>query len=106
MELSALTSNPSRRGILQTENCVSGYALSRYAKTVSADGEEEIINLIKTAIQQHVKEHEGHNMAQRSYDHPLHPDLTPDVLTSVLPPGTVSSRRESEVDFAHISPSL
>ena len=28
---------------------------------------------------------------KRSYGHPLHPDLTPDVLTCVLPLGTVSS---------------
>ena len=47
-------------------------------------------------------EHAEHNKAQRSYGHPLHPDLTPDVLTCVLPPGTVSSGRESEVDSAHL----
>ena len=38
---------------------------------------------------------------KRSYGHPLHPDLTPDVLTCVLPLGTVSSGRESEVESAH-----
>ena len=37
-----------------------------------------------------------------SYVHPLHPDLTPDVLTCVLPLGTVSSGRESEVESAHL----
>ena len=37
-----------------------------------------------------------------SYGHPLHPDLTPDVLTCVLPLGTVSSGRESEVESAHL----
>ena len=39
---------------------------------------------------------------KRSYGHPLHPDLTPDVLTCVLPLGTVSSGRESEVTSAHL----
>ena len=39
---------------------------------------------------------------KRSYGHPLHPDLTPDVLTCVLPLGTVSSGRESEVESAHL----
>ena len=34
----------------------------------------------------------------KSYAHPLHPDLTPDVLTCILPLGTVSSGRESEVE--------
>ena len=39
---------------------------------------------------------------KRSYGHPLHLDLTPDVLTCVLPLGTVSSGRESEVESAHL----
>ena len=39
---------------------------------------------------------------KRNYGHPLHPDLTPDVLTCVLPLGTVSSGRESEVESAHL----
>ena len=39
---------------------------------------------------------------KRSYGHPLHPDLTPGVLTCVLPLGTVSSGRESEVESAHL----
>ena len=39
---------------------------------------------------------------KRSYGHPLQPDLTPDVLTCVLPLGTVSSGRESEVESAHL----
>ena len=39
---------------------------------------------------------------KRSYGHQLHPDLTPDVLTCVLPLGTVSSGRESEVESAHL----
>ena len=39
---------------------------------------------------------------KRSYGHPLHPDLTPDVLTCVLPLGTVSSGREIEVESAHL----
>ena len=39
---------------------------------------------------------------KRSYGHPLHPDLPPDVLTCVLPLGTVSSGRESEVESAHL----
>ena len=39
---------------------------------------------------------------KRSYGHPLNPDLTPDVLTCVLPLGTVSSGRESEVESAHL----
>ena len=39
---------------------------------------------------------------KRSYGHPLHPDLTPDVLTCVLPLGTVSSGRESEVESVHL----
>ena len=39
---------------------------------------------------------------KRSYGHPLHPDLTPDILTCVLPLGTVSSGRESEVESAHL----
>ena len=38
---------------------------------------------------------------KRSYGHPLHPDLTPDVLTCGLPMGTVSSGRESEVESVH-----
>ena len=37
-----------------------------------------------------------------SYGHPLHPDLTPDVLICVLPLGTVSSGRESEVESANL----
>ena len=39
---------------------------------------------------------------KRSYGHPMHPDLTPDVLTCVLPLGKVSSGRESEVESAHL----
>ena len=39
---------------------------------------------------------------KRSYGHPLHPDLTPNFLTRVLPLGTVSSGRESEVESAHL----
>ena len=39
---------------------------------------------------------------KRSYGQPLHPDLTPDVLTCVLPLATVSSGRESEVESAHL----
>ena len=39
---------------------------------------------------------------KRSYGHPLHPDLTPGVLTCVLPLGTVSSGRESEVESVHL----
>ena len=39
---------------------------------------------------------------KRSYGHPLHTDLTPDVLTCVLPLGIVSSGRESEVESAHL----
>ena len=39
---------------------------------------------------------------KRSYGHLLHPDLTPDVLTCVLPLGTVSSGRESDVESAHL----
>ena len=31
----------------------------------------------------------------RSFDHPLHPDLIPDVSTPVLPLGTVRSGREN-----------
>ena len=58
---------------------------------------------VQTAIQQHVVELAEHNKAQRSYGHPLHPDLTPDVvLTCLLPLGTVSSGRESEVESAHL----
>ena len=45
---------------------------------------------------------ESLNKAQKSYGHPLHPDLTPDVLTCVLPLGTVSSGRESEVESVHL----
>ena len=56
---------------------------------------------VLTAILQHVVEHAEHNKAQRSYGHPLHPDLTPDVLICVLPLGTVSSGRESEVESVH-----
>ena len=41
-------------------------------------------------------------MHKRSYGHPLHPDLTQDVLTCVLPLGTFSSGRESEVESAHL----
>ena len=40
---SAVASNSSRRRKLQNQTCVSGYALSRYARTVSVDGAEEII---------------------------------------------------------------
>ena len=39
---------------------------------------------------------------KRSYGHPLHPDLTSDVLTCVLPLGTVISGIESEVIPAHL----
>ena len=39
---------------------------------------------------------------KRSYGHPLHADLTPDVLTCVLALGTVSSGRENEVESAHV----
>ena len=45
MELIALAGNPSRRRYHQIETCLSGYAYSRYAKSVSADGAEEIIIL-------------------------------------------------------------
>ena len=41
-------------------------------------------------------------MHNRSYGHPLHPDLTPDVLTCVLPLGTVSSGKEGEVESAQL----
>ena len=39
---------------------------------------------------------------KRSYGHPLHPELTLDVLICVLPLGTVSSGRESEAESAHL----
>ena len=39
---------------------------------------------------------------KRSYGHPLHPDLSPDVLTCVFPMGTVSSGRESEVESVRL----
>ena len=38
---------------------------------------------------------------KRSYGHPLHPDLTPDVLTWGLPLGTVSSGKGTEVVSAY-----
>ena len=62
----------------------------------------EFDSTAQPAIQQHVVEHVEHNEAKRSYGHPLHPDLTPDVLICVLPPGTVSPGRESEVESAHL----
>ena len=37
----------------------------------------------------------------RRYGHPLHPDLTTDVLTCILPLGTVKSGKESDVVSAH-----
>ena len=37
-----------------------------------------------------------------SYGHPLHPDLTPDVLTYALPLGSVSSGKVSEVVSMHL----
>ena len=37
----------------------------------------------------------------RSYSHPLHLDLTPDVSTRVLPLGAARPETEREVDFAH-----
>ena len=39
----------------------------------------------------------------RSYGHPLHPDLTLDVLTCVLPQDTVRSGKESEDESANLS---
>ena len=48
---------------------------------------------VQTAIGQQVVEHAEHNKAQRRYGHPLHPDLTPDVLTCVLPLGTTQEEK-------------
>ena len=39
---------------------------------------------------------------KRSCGHPLHPDLTPDFSTRVLPLATVRSVADSEVDSAHL----
>ena len=39
---------------------------------------------------------------KRSYGHPVHPDLTPGVLTCVLPLGAVRSGKQSEVVTAHL----
>ena len=56
----------------------------------------------QTAIQQHVVEHAEHYKTQKKLWSSTAPDLTPDVLTCVLPLGTVSSGRESEVESAHL----
>ena len=90
MELLALASNPSGR-------------------TVSADGAEKIINLVQqsklrfSSMLWNMKSITRHKI---SYGHPLHPDLTPDVLTCVVPLSTVGSGRESGVDPAHHSITL
>ena len=100
MELIALAGNPYRRRKLRIETFLSGYAQSRYAKSVSADGVEEII--IKQRYNNMLWNMWSITRDKRSYGHPLHPDLTPDVLACVLPLGTVSSGRESEVESAHL----
>ena len=40
-------------------------------------------------------------MHKRRFGHPLHPDLTPDVLTGVLSLGPNRSGKENEFDSAH-----
>ena len=45
MELfEAVASNSSKKMLFQNQTCVSGYALSRCAKTVSVDGADEILH--------------------------------------------------------------
>ena len=57
---------------------------------------------VQTAIQQHVVEHAEHNKVQKKLWSSTAPGSDLDVLTCVLPLGTVSSGRESEVESAHL----
>ena len=97
MEVLALASNQSR----QTETCVGRLAGSTCTKSVLAEGAEEITNLIqwsKWRYSNMMWNLKSITRYKRRYYHPLHRDLTPDVLTCVLPLGTVSR----EVDSAHL----
>ena len=103
MELIALAGNPSRRRKLQIENCLSGYCLVQIGCFGRWGGRNHY--LIQRSKQRYSKmlwNMRSITRHKRSYGHPLHPDLTPDVLTCVLPLGTVSSGRESEVESAHL----
>ena len=98
MERMALAGNPSRTRKLRTETCVSGYAKSRYAKLVSADrAEDDLIQRFKQRYSNML----WNVWSITSHGIPLHPDLTPDVLTCILPLGTVRSGKESKVESVH-----
>ena len=106
MELIALAGNPSRRRKLQLKPVCLDMP-SPYSEVCFGRWGRGNHNLIQRSkqrysnmlwIMRNITRH------KRSYGHPIHPDLTPDVLTCVLPLGTVSSRRESEVESVHLFP--
>ena len=105
MELIGLAGNPSRRRELQIETCLSGYASVQISKVCFGrwgGGNHYLIQRSKQRYSNMLWNMRSITRHKRSYGHPLHPDLTPDVLTCVLPLGTVSSGRESEVESAHL----
>ena len=104
MELIALAGNPCRRKKLQLKPvCLdmpsqdSKVCLGRWG-----GGNHNLIERSKQQYSNMLWIMRSITRHKRSYGHQLHPDLTQDVLTCVLPLGTVSSRRESEVESAHL----
>ena len=105
MELIALAGNPSRRRKLQIETCFVWTCLVQIGKVCFGrwgGGNHYLIQRSKQRYSNMLWNMRSITRHKRSYGHPLHPDLTPDVLTCVLPLGTVSSGRESEVESAHL----
>ena len=105
MELIAFAGNPSRRRKLQIETCFVWICLVQIGKVCFGrwgGGNHYLIQRSKQRYNNMLWNMRSITRHKRSYGHPLHPDLTPDVLTCVLPLGTVSSGRESEVESAHL----
>ena len=92
MELLALFVNPSKKRKLKPVclDIPSPDMQNNYMEgpgTISAD--HDLIQRSKQRYSNMFAEHVEHNEAQRRYGHPLHPDLTSDVLTCFLALGTV-----------------
>ena len=105
MELIALAGNPSGRRKLQIETCFVWICLVQIGKVCFGrwgGGNHYLIQRSKQRYSNMLWNMRSITRHKRSCGHPLHPDLTPDVLTCVLPLGTVSSGRESEVESAHL----
>ena len=105
MELIALAGNPFRRRKLQIETCFVWICLVQIGKVCFGrwgGGNHYLIQRSKQRYSNMLWNMRSITRHKRSYGHPLHPDLTPDVLTCVLPLGTVSSGRESEVESSHL----